>query len=177
MSDQSEQQEQPPSPNRWYTTVSVEIYINERMRYIKWFSDLQMAYLWVKDHIHTLNEPFNMENNFVHFADRMDQRWRDRQDGCTLASNARYKYRVYYEPDVPFRHEDQDSRRVDEQEQEPQRIQNNPQFRVTVQLQRQILQYQNNRIQSQQPQPQQPFVFHPMNHEDTNIPPQTPTNT
>ncbi len=169
----SEEPQQPPSPNRWYTTVSVEIYINERMRYIKWFSDLQMAYLWVKEHIRTVNEPFTMENDFVRFAERMDQRWSERRDGCTLASNARYKYRVYYEPDVPFRHEDQDARRVDEQEH--QRIQNNPQFQVTVQLQHQILEYQNNRVQP--PQPQQPFVFRPMNHEVNNIPPQTPTNT
>lgn len=138
-------EQQPSSPNRWHTTVSVEIYIHDRMRYIKWFSDLQMAYLWVNGHVRTLNEPFDMENNFVRFADRMDQRWTERQDGCTLATNSQYKYRVYYEPGVPFHHEDQ--QRTD-------RIENNQSQGLTLQLPNHILyqinQYQNNQQNNRQ---------------------------
>jgi hypothetical protein len=157
-------------PNRWYTTISVEIYDRRQLRYIKWFSDLQMAYLWVKDHLRTFNEPFTMENDFIRFADRMDQRWTQRHDGCTLASNSRYKYRVYYEPDVPFRHEDQQ-----QEQQQPRRIQNNdarvPILQLPNHILHQIDEYQNNLQQ----QPQQPFVFRPMNN-TFNTPTQTPQN-
>jgi hypothetical protein len=91
-------------PNRWHTTVSVEIYINGRLRYIKWFSDLQMAYLWVVGQERVHNEPLTYTHNFVEFADRMDRRWQEHPNQtCTVASSATYKYKAAYEPDVPYR--------------------------------------------------------------------------
>ena len=97
------------TPNRWHTTVSVEVYINRRMRYIKWFSDLQMAYLWVASQERVINEPLAYNHNFVEFADAFDRRWQERPtEGSTMATSSTYRYRLYYEPDVPYRpHEEQ----------------------------------------------------------------------
>ena len=93
-----------PVPNRWYTTVSVEIYINNRLRYIKWFSDLQMAYIWVTMQERVHNEPLTYNRNFVEFADAMDRRWQIRpNESCTMATSNSYKYKLTYEPDVPYR--------------------------------------------------------------------------
>lgn len=94
----------PPTPNRWYTTVSVEIYINRQMRYIKWFSDIQMAYIWVASQERVINEPLTYNRNFVEFADAFDRRWQQRpNEGCTMATSSTYRYRLTYEPDVPHR--------------------------------------------------------------------------
>ncbi len=94
----------PPTPNRWYTTVSVEIYINNRLRYIKWFSDLQMAYIWVTIQERVNNEPLTYNRNFVEFADAFDRRWQQRpNEGCTMATSSTYRYKLTYEPDVPHR--------------------------------------------------------------------------
>jgi hypothetical protein len=95
---------EPPTPNRWYTTVSVEVYINGRMRHIKWFSDLQMAYIWVASQERVINEPLTYHRDFVEFADAFDRRWQRRpNEGCTIARSSSYKYRMTYEPDVPYR--------------------------------------------------------------------------
>lgn len=37
------------TPNRWDTPVTVEIYLVDSPSTFKAFSDLQMAYLWIKD--------------------------------------------------------------------------------------------------------------------------------
>jgi hypothetical protein len=93
-----------PVPNRWHTTVSVEIYINNRLRYIKWFSDLQMAYIWVAGQERVHNETLTYNRNFVEFADAMDRRWQIRpNESCAMATSTTYRYRIAYEPDVPYR--------------------------------------------------------------------------
>ncbi len=97
-----------PIPNRWHTTVSVEVYINGQMRHIKWFSDLQMAYIWITKQEQVNNEPLNYHENFVEVADAMDRRWRQRpNEGCTIARSYSYKYKATYEPDVPYRRDDE----------------------------------------------------------------------
>ncbi len=97
-----------PVPNRWHTTVSVEVYINGRMRHINWFSDLQMAYIWVTSQERVHNEPLSYNRNFVEFADAMDRRWQDRpNESCTMATSNSYKYKLTYEPDVPYRPEEE----------------------------------------------------------------------
>ena len=71
-----------------------------------------MAYIWVAAQVRLINDPFTMESDYVTFANRMDQRWLSRHDGCTLATTNRNKYRVYYEPDVPYGHENQQTRPI-----------------------------------------------------------------
>lgn len=128
-----------PIPNRWHTTVSVEVYINGQMRHIKWFSDLQMAYIWIANQERDNNEPLNYNRNFVELANAMDRRWQQRpNEGCTIARSYSYKYKATYEPDVSYRPGDQSpTRRQNIQLIQPLTITDNR---------------QNNQIQ---------FVFHP----------------
>lgn len=111
-SEDSTNSTEPPTPNRWYTTVSVEVYINDRMRHIKWFSDLQMAYIWVASQERIINESLTYHRDFVEFADAFDRRWQRRpNEGCTVARSSTYKYRMTYEPTVPYRSQEEQSTR------------------------------------------------------------------
>ena len=63
--------------NRYYTPVSVEVYVNNSPSSIKWFSDLQMAYLWCMARQQTVSEDIceTPYAPFPSFADEMDARW------------------------------------------------------------------------------------------------------
>jgi hypothetical protein len=88
--------------NRYTTVVLVECYIDNRLRKIKWFSDLQQAYMWCIKKIDTFPEEFwRVDNSFLEFADVMDRRWQEgRRNGYTIAESLNIKYRAYYEPNV-----------------------------------------------------------------------------
>jgi hypothetical protein len=101
-----EQPEQDVDPfsldaNRYYTTVSVEVSINDRVRRIRWFSDLQLAYLWVMSDIRNYLEESWTTRNFIDFANQMDRRWQERRpNGHIVALSDRMEYRAFYEPTI-----------------------------------------------------------------------------
>ena len=88
--------------NRYTTVVLIELYIDNRLRKIKWFSDLQQAYLWCMNKLDSFPEElWRVADSFLEFADTMDRRWQEgRRNGCTIAESLNIKYRAYYEPNV-----------------------------------------------------------------------------
>jgi len=89
--------------NRYTTTVSIEVYQNGILRYIKWFSDLQMAYIWCMNQLVLYpDQEWDYDSDFLEFATFMDRRYRAMglNGGYTVAESTRYKYRAYYEPNV-----------------------------------------------------------------------------
>lgn len=98
-----EVQTPPPRPHadRWHTPVCVEVIINGNIRRIKWFSDLQMAWIYVhKIVFQTPNEDWVIKS-FERTARTMDVRWQDgRGDlGYVIAKCKDVKFRAFYDPE------------------------------------------------------------------------------
>ena len=89
-----------PHANRYNTTVSVETIVNSDVRNLKWFTDLQMAYLWSIEQTKLQpNEDWIINDSFVDFANTMDRRWqRGNTNGASIARSISIEYRAYYEP-------------------------------------------------------------------------------
>jgi hypothetical protein len=89
-----------PSANRYNTTVSVETIVNSDVRNLKWFTDLQMAYLWCIEQTKLQsNEEWLINDSFIDFANTMDRRWqRGSTIGVCIAKSSSIEYRAYYEP-------------------------------------------------------------------------------
>jgi len=94
-----------PSVNRYTTEVSVELYVRTVLRRIRWFSDLQLAYIWCISEKELLDDDFppivwSPVKPFLEFADLMDRRWAQvgARCGCTLLYSDIYRYKVCYEP-------------------------------------------------------------------------------
>jgi hypothetical protein len=88
--------------DRWHTAVSVECIVRGRMRSVKWFSDFQMAYLYVEG---IVNDDENEEHDWImtdfhETANMMDTYWDDGEDGLPIArcDETRTMYIAYYEP-------------------------------------------------------------------------------
>jgi hypothetical protein len=110
------QTRQPPPPprtppprlhaDRWYTPVSVERVVRGRMRSVKWFSDLQMAYIYVQGIVNDdENDDENEEHDWIiadfhETADMMDTRWSESEEGLPIArcDDTRTVFIAYYEP-------------------------------------------------------------------------------
>jgi hypothetical protein len=102
---QRREEVQTPPPrqhaNRWNTPVSLEVIENGYIRKIRWFSDLQMAWIYVQKSVtKNTNQTWNLRS-FERTANAMDERWEDgRGDlGYVIAKSRRCKFRVFYEPD------------------------------------------------------------------------------
>jgi len=91
-----------PHANRYNTTVSVETILNSEVRNLKWFTDLQMAYLWSIEQVKLQpNEEWLINDSFLDFASTMDRRWqRGSTNGVCIARCSSIEYRAYYEPDT-----------------------------------------------------------------------------
>jgi hypothetical protein len=109
-----------PSPRvnmpRRYGTVAVH-YIREvlysdddrDLRMIKWFSDIQMAWMWVRQRLNTVHRDEWAMNPFLTCVYDMDRQWNvgAGEDGQTFAENLDTfiydgEYRAYYKPDVKY---------------------------------------------------------------------------
>jgi len=73
--------------NRYYTDVCVEIYLNNQLRRLKWFSDLQLAYMYCMEQKELVLNAGGPEEDwhtpytdFIAFADQMDYRWSRRDE-------------------------------------------------------------------------------------------------
>jgi len=92
----------PSDANRYYTPISVEVYVYDILRRVKWFSDLQLAHIWCMEQVRaTPEEHWNiLYSDFVEFADAMDRRWRQSRRGKTVAQSNFYEWITTYEPNV-----------------------------------------------------------------------------
>ena len=84
--------------DRWSTPVSVEHIVRGQVRHIKWFSDAQLAYQYVKSCIQD-QRGWHMDT-FDKACDQMKEAYDDREDGVAIAWNrtTRTSYIAYYEP-------------------------------------------------------------------------------
>lgn len=88
--------------DQYSTTVSVECYEFDRLRRIKWFPDLQQAYIWIEEQRQVRQEEeWFTTMPFAYLCERMNSRWQRGRNGVTVAESDDYLFRAYYEPDVP----------------------------------------------------------------------------
>jgi hypothetical protein len=91
-----------PIPNRYHTTVCVEYVIDDDVRHLKWFSDIQMAWIWIREQVNRRDDREEWEViPFLTTADAMDREWR-RNRGVIVADCDEYEYCAYYEPTVLY---------------------------------------------------------------------------
>jgi hypothetical protein len=87
--------------DQWYTAVSVQVEIDGDVRRIKWFTDLQLAYLSVKDFVREHPDDNWTLRTFQQTVRIMNERWvADRGDeGFLIAKAEGVKFRAFYEPE------------------------------------------------------------------------------
>lgn len=88
----------PPHPNQWYTPTFVRVYsIDNGSRLTEeHFSDLQMAYLWVKNLVgEQLREP-NFLKPFDRVVERLAESHQDGERGYVVAEKDGLEYGIYY---------------------------------------------------------------------------------
>ena len=93
-----------PIPSRYSTVVSVEYYINDDVRHIKWFSDIQMAWIWINHQVRQYHGEEWEVCPFLTIADSMDYEWRqgNGHHGMVVAYREGYEYAAYYEPTINY---------------------------------------------------------------------------
>ena len=97
-----------PHADRYNTATSVDKVVNGITRQVKWFSDFQMAYIWIDNEVkRQVQEGDSREwrvKSFHNAADMMDERWEDGEDGGVVVartmntSGERVKYMTFYDP-------------------------------------------------------------------------------
>jgi hypothetical protein len=86
--------------NRYHTATSVEYSVDDTIREIKWFTDIQMAYIWILEKIRERHESDQWTiRSFEETANRLEERWYEGKDGLVVAKMDEYKFRVYYNPE------------------------------------------------------------------------------
>lgn len=102
--------------SRRYDTVAVHynrevLYGNDngRVRMIKWFSDTQMAWHWIRERLNTFHRDEWAMNSFLQSVSDINRQWNvgDGEDGVSFAENLDVhnyegEYRVYYKPTVDY---------------------------------------------------------------------------
>ncbi len=87
--------------DQWNTAVSVQVEIDGDVRRIKWFTDLQLAYISVKDFVRQHSDDSWTLRTFQQTVRIMNERWEaDRGDeGFLIAKAEGVKFRAFYEPE------------------------------------------------------------------------------
>lgn len=87
--------------DQWHTAVSVQVEIDGDVRRIKWFSDLQLAWMSVNDFVREhADEPWTLRT-FQQTARIMKERWLNHRgdEGFVIAKADGVKFRAFYEPE------------------------------------------------------------------------------
>jgi hypothetical protein len=88
-------------PNQWHTPVFVRVYtIDGHREREKHFSDLQMAWLWIRDKVSSFQEPENTLRSFAHTCRRLAECHADGGRGYIAGESTLLQYVVYY--DYPY---------------------------------------------------------------------------
>ena len=76
----------------------------DEVRLIKWFSDIQMAWIWINQEVARRDGEEWEITPFLETADQMDIAWRRGfgEQGITVAEDDGYEYIAYYEPTVNY---------------------------------------------------------------------------
>jgi hypothetical protein len=87
--------------DQWNTAVSVQVEIDGDVRRIKWFGDLQLAYISVKDFVRQHPDNDWTLRTFQQTARIMKERWEARRgdEGFIIAKTDGVKFRAFYEPE------------------------------------------------------------------------------
>lgn len=95
--------ERPPrreEVSRFYTASSVEYIVDSEIREVKWFTDIQMAYLWIMEKINRISDMQDWTiRSFEETADRLEERWYEGKDGLVVAKLEECKFRIFYNPE------------------------------------------------------------------------------
>ena len=95
--------ERPPrreEVSRFYTASSVEYSVDGVIREIKWFTDIQMGYLWIIDKIRQTSDMDDWDiRDFEEVANRLEERWYEGKDGLIVAKMDECKFRIFYNPE------------------------------------------------------------------------------
>jgi hypothetical protein len=86
--------------DRWHTKVSLEVWQRGTIRRVMWFSDLQDAYLWVKDHTEQNRDINWILRTFTAVCRDLDARWSGGENGVTIAMGDSTRFRAQYEPEA-----------------------------------------------------------------------------
>jgi hypothetical protein len=94
--------------DRYNTATSVDKVVNGITRQVKWFSDFQMAWIWIDNEVkRQIQEGDSREwrvKSFENTADLMDERWEDGEEGGVVIAKTlnttgeRVKYMTFYDP-------------------------------------------------------------------------------
>jgi hypothetical protein len=101
------QNEEPETPlpllpvDQWHTAVSVQVEIDGDVRRIKWFGDLQLAYMSVNDFVKEHPDESWTLRTFQQTARIMKERWESHrgEEGFVIAKADGVKFRAFYEPE------------------------------------------------------------------------------
>lgn len=96
---------EPPIPNRYDTVVAVEAYNNEDLHLIKWFSDIQMAWIWIKNQTELIQTVDDWDvTGFITCADSMDTNWRNGygENGYCVVTGDPFEFIAYYKPSLQY---------------------------------------------------------------------------
>lgn len=101
---QSEEVHTPPPllpVDQWHTAVSVQVEIDGDFRRIKWFSDLQLAWMSVNDFVRENPDESWTLRTFQQTARIMKERWLNHRgdEGFVIAKTDGIKFRAFYEPE------------------------------------------------------------------------------
>ena len=87
--------------DQWHTAVSVQVEIDGDVRRIKWFGDLQLAYMSVNDFVREHPDESWTLRTFQQTARIMKERWLNHrgEEGFVIAKADGVKFRAFYEPE------------------------------------------------------------------------------
>ncbi len=87
--------------DQWHTAVSVQVEIDGDVRRIKWFGDLQLAYMSVNDFVKEHPDESWTLRTFQQTARIMKERWESHrgEEGFVIAKADGVKFRAFYEPE------------------------------------------------------------------------------
>ena len=87
--------------DQWHTAVSVQVEIDGDVRRIKWFGDLQLAYMSVNDFVKEHPDESWSLRTFQQTARIMKERWEAHRgdEGFLIAKADGVKFRAFYEPE------------------------------------------------------------------------------
>jgi hypothetical protein len=87
--------------DQWHTAVSVQVEIDGDVRRIKWFGDLQLAYMSVNDFVRQHPDDNWTLRTFQQTVRIMKERWEAHRgdEGFVIAKTDGVKFRAFYEPE------------------------------------------------------------------------------
>ncbi len=84
--------------DRYHTPCSVERIVNDIVSHVYWFSDFQMAWIWIEGRIRDTPQNGWDLVPFLEAANSIEARWENGIEGKLVASCDEIRYKVFFEP-------------------------------------------------------------------------------